>query len=192
MLAQYVQAFYNRPPVVLNRQLRAYALGHDFLLDASGNPFAIGGEAVTMEHFPVAVHVCTLSFREAVEFARNPASLDVDKWAEECAGLDMRQEAERFTEYLTQGRTVPPRKISQGSQPHRVPWQLVVASAICGSGPMTPNRMAEIMDMPVAEALVWNAARRESLGDDSAASEEEWQIVQMGKQLAKESANETS
>jgi hypothetical protein len=49
---------------------------------------------------------------------------------------------------------------------------------------MTPERMGRIMDMPVREAILWNAVRRETLGDDSLLSEEEHAIIQMGKAIA--------
>jgi len=191
MLPHYVQAFYSSPPTVLNRQLRRYSLGHDFLLDAAGNPLVCGG-IPTIDDLTLAVHLCGLTFSEALEFSRNPNAEGLQDWARACAGLDFKAEIAKFWDYLADGRTVPPRKISADSKPHKCPWQLVVAAALCGNECMTPERMANVMDTPVSEALVWLAARRESMGDDSLASEEEWQIVQMGKQLAKESANVTS
>ena len=188
MLPHYAQAFYQSPPVVFNRQLRRYSLGHDFLLDAAGNPLVCGG-IPSIDDLTLAVHVCGLGFREALDFARNPKTEEFQAWAHSCVKLDFKAEIAKFWDYLSDGRTVPPRKVSTDSKPHKCPWQLVVAAAICGSESMTPGRMSEIMDMPLSEALVWNAARRESLGDDTLASEEEWQIVQMGKQLAKGKGN---
>jgi hypothetical protein len=184
MIESYVQAFFDRPPVVLKRQLRAYSLGHDFILDAAGNPYASGVGPFGVDDFLLAVHVCTLTFAEAVEFYRNPTTLDAAKWAEECGAVDWAEEARAFMEYLKAGRSVPPRKVSQDAKPHKAPWQLCVAAAVCGQEAMTPERMGRIMDMPVREAILWNAVRRETLGDDSLLSEEEHAIIQMGKAIA--------
>lgn len=191
MLPHYAQAFFSSPPVILGRQLRRYSLGHDFLLDAADNPLVVGG-IPNIGDLTLAVHLCGLTFADALEFARNPKPEAFHDWARDCASMDFKEEMARFWDYLADGRTVPPRKISADSKPHKCPWQLVVAAALCGSECMTPERMAVVMDTPVSEALVWLAARRESMGDDSLASEEEWNIVQIGKQLAKERENVAS
>lgn len=180
MLDSYVQAFFPPPAVVLNRPLRAFSLGHSFILDALQNPFETGGKhtAADLAQF---VWVCSRPFAEAVNALSNADGdqwPDVQQWGEEAgATLDFAEESAKAIAYQSNALSVPPRWSDPGagkSSGPKVPWQLAVFQTIRGESAITPEVERAIWDMPIGRAISYAAAASWASGlDNSLMSEEE-------------------
>ena len=192
MLGNYVQAFFPPPAVVLNRRLRAFSLGHSFILDALGNPFEAGGKhtAADLAQF---VWVCSRPFSEAVNALSSATSGEPESWppekawGEECGeSLDFAAESDKAIDYQAAALAVPKRwrDIGAGkSSGPKVPWQLAVFQTIRGESAITPEVEAAIWDMPIGRATSYAAAAAWASGDDSLMSEAEEEGLRVLQEL---------
>lgn len=172
MLDVYVQAFTVTQPTVLRRRLRPFSLGHAYLLEAGGNGYAVGGNGGSIDDLSLAVHVCTLGFRDGLRFIQTGEGLDAAAWADECAGLDLTEEARKFADYQSAALSMPERWRSS-SESCRIPWQLQVLAGLIGEGSYDPTLVDRIMDQPLGESLILLTARQAWNGDKSIVSEDE-------------------
>lgn len=182
MLDAYKLAFSQTPPTVLRRGLLPFTLGHAYLLDAGENSFAIDSKKPVelFDLFP-AVHLCSIGFREGVQFLAG--TVDASEWAEACKadGLDLAQEAVNFRDYINASLTIPKRKTSGQPSKCRAPWQLQLAAGLCDGGPLTMDAWTAAMDTPLSEAFVMLAARQAFQGDESLIGEDDASVLDFVK-----------
>jgi len=159
-------------PVVLGRQLRPLGLGHVFVLATLHHPLLFGGPLAPPRVIE-AVHVCShawpvplvgLAADKSVRELTRAASrgMTARKWLAQVAAIQA----------YTEAAVATPEQWRKDNRQYeqRVPWPLRLAASLVMAGIAT---RADVWDMPLAEAVAWNLARRENEGDQSVLSDRE-------------------
>lgn len=177
MIDTYIQAFFPAPAVVLKRPLRAFSLGHSFVLDSLANPFEVGGPH-TARDLAQFVWVCERTFAECINaLSRGDVGAEeIERWGAECSAVDFAEESSKAIDYQRGAIAIPRRWTEDGqgkTTGPKVPWQLAVFQAIRGESAITPDVENAIWDMPIGRATSYAAATAWASGDQSFVSEEE-------------------
>lgn len=176
MLPAYAKAFFSAPPVVFGKRLRPFSLGHSFLLEAIGNPVAMG-EPYSPQDAAVFAKVCTMTFAEALAFLNDEdaARKEMERMGAKCGGADWLAECAKIDEYFRATfECIPERWEQDGDKSEmRVPVQLAFFQVLRGTAAITPELENAIWDMPYGRAAAYAAVAGWAKGDESLMSEKE-------------------
>lgn len=123
--ARLLRAAVPRPPRCLGLQLNPYSLGHDLILSALGNCFAVGGQRNFNDLF-IGVFVCSQPWTEWARWENSRwLSLALIIWRRFIRAKDIPAAFKTFESYLELGRDCPDINvpIAQTSRSFGTPWQ---------------------------------------------------------------------
>lgn len=176
MLHAYAKAFFSEPPTVFGKRLRPFSLGHSYLLEAIGNPVAMG-EPYAVQDAAVFALVCSHPWGEALALLNNWTAHrgSVEAWGAECAGANWQEECAKIDDYFRESmECIPPRWEKDDAKGEcKVPIQLAFFQILKGDSAVTPEVEASIWDMPFGRAAIYAAAAGWAKGDDSLMTEKE-------------------
>lgn len=168
--------------------MRPFSLGHSFLLEAIGNPVAMG-EPYAVQDAAVFALVCSKPWGEALSLLNDldAHKASVQAWGEECGGMDFKAECAKIDAYFQEAlECIPPRWEKDGAKTDcKVPIQLAFFHILKGESAITPEVEAAIWNMPFGRASIYAAAAGWAKGDDTLMTEKEHglylQVLEMQK-----------
>lgn len=168
----FLNAMFYRPPLLLGRAMKPFALGHVVVLLAATSPLVVGGP-IAWQDVLFATYVCSLTWDQLTERLHDPDLIrrEAVAWGETVGAFSASEVTGELSAYLAISSSSPARWQTDDARPMRLPWPFVVARAI---RPGVDLASAAIMDMPVSRALVEYACLAAANGgDDDFMSDEE-------------------
>lgn len=171
-------AVFQRPPVVLGRQLKPFSLAHAMFLLACDSPYFHVGADPTIEDMAFLVWVCS---QDAYPFGPIADAMLDDRtqkamrkwgvqWSRKTRMTSMIEDSVKLTDYLISANDRPPRYFADGTQRNpKTPWPLTMVVKLMMNG--TP--VAQAWNQPMALSTSVKLTIDFLEGDDSLQSERE-------------------
>jgi len=180
MLPCYALAFLGEPPTVMGRGLLPYSIGHDFLLDAIGNPVS-AGKNYTVPDAALFAMICSMNFADGVAFLRDAPDAEsrMRRFGERSTRFDWTSECQKIQDYHKSAYdAIPPRwQKDRESAVLRVPLPLAFFQILRGSAAITPALEAQLWDTPFSKAAIYAAAAGWAKGDDTLMTERDVELI---------------
>lgn len=188
----YLKACIPEPFRVLGQRLKPYSLGHAFILNRLGSPFAVdfGKRVPSLGDLYFAIWVCRRKYADAIIGLQNASFVKDVKWLKLLSRFKNTDVAKvLFTKYIVLSAQVP--DIWRSSEkdartltmPHLLYLKFIMTSKYGYS-------VKEVMDIPYGEALWSSLAYSESKGGCTFLTDEQHNIREMRDQLLKEAQEE--
>lgn len=177
----YADAFFCKPPVVLNVQLLPCSLGHLYFLKAIESRFMAGGD-IDIKELITAVWICSRPFLQGVAEWQSGNVFSIAREIGERMGKpEFLKELATFTDYLSTYIESAPSLATKVGKVCPVPWPMLIASRLMSVYGMTEE---QAWNTPANRAQAYNASWRwDNLGDDSLLTEDEINLGQYVKSL---------
>lgn len=176
MQPAYAKAFFSAPPTVFGLRLRPFSLGHSFLLEAIGNPVAMG-EPYSPQDAAVFAAVCSMTFANALVLLNGSKAKRESRMKEIGAKngkANWKSECRKIDRYFKAAcDCVPERWEKDDSDPVRVPIQLAFFHVMRGTAALTPELESQLWDTPYGRAMIYAAVSGWAKGDETLMTENE-------------------
>lgn len=126
-------AIFQRPPIVLGRQLLPLSHWHEMVLMASESPYAGDTDTANLDNLAFAVAVCSQTWEQGSAWFASPDLFKVShKWGKGKRKADFGEAHAAFVKYLSESRVQPDHEhlIGKVSQPCQHPWPMLNAVAL--------------------------------------------------------------
>jgi hypothetical protein len=178
----YADAFFCRPPSVLNVQLLPCTLGHIYFLQAIESAF-FKGTPVGIDDLVTAVWVCSRPFAQSVsEWQSGKLFESAKEIGQRMGEYDLDAELVVFVDYIsTYIESAPALNTGGSGKQCPIPWPMLLASRLMSVYGMSE---AQAWDTPCNRAQAYNAAWRwDNIEDNSLLTDDEIATENMVREL---------